>query len=154
MFSFNQFMAIEKDPEFDPEKILAKSAAASGLCAWVINIYKFYNVYLVVQPKQKALNDAQTELKEARDKMNFLNNKIQEIEQRLLDIQTELQNAINEKQKLQTEADKTALSINLAHRLVNGLGSEAIRWHQSVEKYVFEHIFFIYIFRDCYFFVN
>lgn len=66
-----------KDPEFDPQKILAKSAAASGLCSWVINIHNFYNVYLVVQPKQKALSDAQVELREARDKMNFLNNKIQ-----------------------------------------------------------------------------
>lgn len=53
---------------------------------------------------------------------------------RLLAIQTEFQNATNEKINLQNEADKTALTINLAHRLVNGLGSEAIRWHQSVEK--------------------
>lgn len=64
------------DPEFDPQKILAKSTAASGLCAWVINIHNFYNVYLIVQPKQKALVDAENELKEARDKMNFLNDKI------------------------------------------------------------------------------
>lgn len=65
-----------KDPEFDPQKILAKSAAASGLCAWVINIHNFYNVYLIVQPKQKALVDARNELKEAQEKLNFLNNKI------------------------------------------------------------------------------
>lgn len=27
-----------QDPEFDPDFIRAKSAAAAGLCAWVINI--------------------------------------------------------------------------------------------------------------------
>lgn len=65
-----------QDPEFDPQKILAKSTAASGLCAWVINIYRFYNVYLIVGPKQKALRDAQSELKAAQEKMDFFNKKI------------------------------------------------------------------------------
>lgn len=65
-----------QDPEFDPQKILAKSTAASGLCAWVINIHNFYNVFLVVEPKQRALEDAQNELKAAQDKLDFLNNKI------------------------------------------------------------------------------
>lgn len=67
---------IEQDPEFDPQKILAKSTAASGLCAWVINIHNFYNVFLVVEPKQRALENAQDELKAAQDKLDFLNNKI------------------------------------------------------------------------------
>lgn len=67
---------IFQDAEFDPLKILAKSSAASGLCAWVINIYRFYNVYLIVGPKQKALKDAQSELKAAQEKMDFFNKKI------------------------------------------------------------------------------
>ena len=37
-----------KDPEFDPEFIKSKSQAASGLCAWVINIMMFYEVYCEV----------------------------------------------------------------------------------------------------------
>lgn len=41
---------------------------------------------------------------------------------------------MSEKTRYQQEADKTNFTIDLAHRLVNGLGSEAIRWHQSVEK--------------------
>lgn len=65
-----------QDPEFDPQKILAKSTAASGLCAWVINIHNFHNVFLVVEPKQRALEDAQNELKAAQDKLDFLNSKI------------------------------------------------------------------------------
>lgn len=59
---------------------------------------------------------------------------VQEIESRLNSIQKEFKTAIAEKTKLELEAEKTALAISLAHRLVNGLGSEAIRWHQSVEK--------------------
>lgn len=66
----------EKDPEFNPQKILGKSVAAGGLCSWVINIYNFYNVFLVVEPKQKALGNAQNELKDAQDKVAYLNEKI------------------------------------------------------------------------------
>lgn len=73
---FGTFFFSSQDPEFDPQKILAKSTAAGGLCAWVINIYRFYNVYLIVGPKQKALRDAQSELKAAQEKMDFFTKKI------------------------------------------------------------------------------
>lgn len=33
-----------KDPEFNPNLVHTKSFAAAGLCAWVINIVKFYEV--------------------------------------------------------------------------------------------------------------
>lgn len=56
--------------------ILAKSVAASGLCAWVINIHNFHNIHNIVEPKQRALEDAQNELKAAQDKLDFLNSKI------------------------------------------------------------------------------
>lgn len=38
-----------KDPEFNPNLIRTKSFAAAGLCAWVINIIKFYEVSVVVR---------------------------------------------------------------------------------------------------------
>lgn len=41
--------------------------------------------------------------------------------------------ALAEKQKCQDEADATALTIDLANRLVNGLASEKIRWTETVE---------------------
>jgi len=37
------------DPEFDPENIRRQSFAAAGLCAWVINIVKYYEVYCEVR---------------------------------------------------------------------------------------------------------
>jgi len=37
------------DPEFDPEVIRRQSVAAAGLCAWVINIVKYYEVYCEVR---------------------------------------------------------------------------------------------------------
>ena len=33
-----------KDKEFDPDFIRTKSGAAAGLCSWVINVVRFYEV--------------------------------------------------------------------------------------------------------------
>lgn len=55
---------------------MSKSAAAAGLCAWVINIVKFYDVYVVVEPKRRALNQANAELQAARDKLSYLTDQI------------------------------------------------------------------------------
>ena len=33
-----------KNPEFDPDFIRSKSGAAAGLCSWVINVVRFYEV--------------------------------------------------------------------------------------------------------------
>lgn len=65
-----------KNPDFNPTFIMSKSAAAAGLCSWVINIVKFYDVYVVVEPKRRALNAANAELAGAREKLAFLTDQI------------------------------------------------------------------------------
>lgn len=65
-----------KDAEFEPEFVRSKSAAAAGLCAWVINIIKFYEVYCDVEPKRKALAAANAELAAAQEKLNSIKRKV------------------------------------------------------------------------------
>ena len=62
--------------EFDPDFIRSKSFAAAGLCAWVINIVKFYEVFCDVEPKRKALAAANAELKAAQDRLAKIKAKI------------------------------------------------------------------------------
>ncbi|XP_049940954.1 dynein beta chain, ciliary-like [Schistocerca serialis cubense] len=121
-----------KDPEFVPENILSKSQAAAGLCAWVINIMKFYDVYVVVEPKRRALIQANNELQAAKDRLSSLQEKLKSLEDQLATLTSEFEAALAAKQKCQQEADATALTIDLANRLVNGLASENVRWRDSV----------------------
>lgn len=65
-----------KDPEFEPEFIRTKSGAAAGLCSWVINIIKFYEVFCDVEPKRKALAQANNELAQAQDKLATIKRKV------------------------------------------------------------------------------
>uniref|UniRef100_A0A1I8PDY1 Dynein beta chain, ciliary n=1 Tax=Stomoxys calcitrans TaxID=35570 RepID=A0A1I8PDY1_STOCA len=127
------------DHEFDPEKILAKSSAAAGLCSWVININKFYEVYLVVEPKERALIEAEQELTDARDKLTALNDRLNELEEELNVLQMDYDEALAKKQKCQDDADKTAFTIDLARRLIGGLASEKIRWTESVKSLQSSH---------------
>lgn len=48
----------------------------SGLCSWVINIIKYYEIFVVVEPKRQALMKANRDLQEARDKLKFLKDKL------------------------------------------------------------------------------
>lgn len=66
----------------------------------------------------------------------------------MLDVLGERMNAaLAEKQKCQDEADATALTIDLANRLVNGLASEKIRWTEEVERldFIISHFVFLYV---------
>ncbi|XP_070067151.1 dynein beta chain, ciliary [Drosophila virilis] len=122
------------DPEFNPEKIISKSSAAAGLCSWVININRFYDVYLVVEPKERALVEAEKELNDARDKLTALNQRLNELEQELNILQMKFDEAMAKKQKCQDEADKTAFTIDIANRLIGGLATEKVRWTESVKS--------------------
>lgn len=123
------------DPEFSPEKIMSKSIAAAGLCAWVINIVKFYEVYVVVEPKRRALNKATSELNEAREKLVNLKEKLAVLEHKLNTLKAEFNEAVAAKMKCQAEADSTAFTINIANRLIGGLASENVRWRQLINNF-------------------
>jgi len=90
-----------KDPEFNPDKVVQKSVAAAGLCAWVINLHRYHQVFLIVGPKQQALQDSHQELLEARERLQYLKGKINNLEAKLAEIQAEFENAVAEKQRCQ-----------------------------------------------------
>lgn len=65
-----------EDPEFQPDLVASKSYAAAGLCSWVLNIVKFYEVYCEVEPKRQALSKANAELAAAQEKLTAIKSKI------------------------------------------------------------------------------
>ncbi|XP_066581161.1 dynein beta chain, ciliary [Prorops nasuta] len=125
-----------KDSEFEPEFVRSKSAAAAGLCAWVINIIKFYEVFCDVEPKRKALAQANAELAAAQDKLGVIKRKVVSLEEQLAKLTADFEQATSEKLKCQREADATNATIALANRLVGGLASENVRWADLVSNFL------------------
>ena len=95
------------DPEFDPEFIRAKSSAAAGMCAWVINIVQFYRIFCDVEPKRNALAQANADLAAAQEKLSGIKAKIKELDDNLQTLTDEFTMATNEKLRCQAEAEST-----------------------------------------------
>lgn len=119
--------------DFEPDNVRTKSAAAAGLCAWVINIVQYNEVYKEVKPKRDALISAENELKAASDKLAVIREKVAELEKALAVLNAQYTEAQNKMQQVQQEADQTVKTIELANRLVNGLASENDRWNGQVK---------------------
>ncbi|XP_064179132.1 dynein heavy chain 9, axonemal [Anguilla rostrata] len=124
-----------QDPEFRPELVASKSFSAAGLCSWVINIVKFYEVYCEVEPKRQALSKANAELAAAQDKLATIKAKINHLNENLAKLTAKFEKATADKLKCQQEAESTALTISLANRLVGGLASENVRWAEAVSNF-------------------
>ncbi|XP_052121255.1 dynein beta chain, ciliary-like [Frankliniella occidentalis] len=125
-----------KDSEFEPEFVRSKSGAAAGLCAWVINIIKFYEVYCDVEPKRRALAAANAELAAAQDKLTVIKRKVASLEEQLATLTADFERATAEKLHCQEQADATTRTIQLANRLVGGLAAEKVRWAEAVANFM------------------
>lgn len=124
-----------KDPEFNPNLIRTKSFAAAGLCAWVINIIKFYEVYCDVEPKRQALAQTNLDLAAATEKLEAIRKKLVDLDHNLSRLTASFEKATAEKVRCQEEVNQTNKTIDLANRLVSELESEKIRWGQSIKSF-------------------
>lgn len=122
-------------PEFDGDKIVSRSLAAAGLAKWVVGIFGYNKVYLVVEPKIRAVRESEKALAEAQAEVDELEAHVEGLENALMEIKAKQDLAESEKKKCQDEADKTAHQIDLAYRLVNGLQSENVRWRDLIYSF-------------------
>jgi len=117
---------------FNAENVMGKSQAAGGLCAWVVNIVIFYDVFCDVAPKRAALAEAEAQLKAAQDKLAKIMAQIDKLDAALKVLTDEFQEATDNKLAAEAQAAATGKTIGLANRLVGGLASEKVRWGETV----------------------
>lgn len=123
-----------KDPEFNFEVMKSKSIAAAGICTFVINICEYHKIYTVVQPKRDALAEATQQLQTAQAKLAAIQHRVESLKRNLQELTNKFEKANSDKLDMENQAKKTALTIQLADRLVAGLAGEKIRWGEEVER--------------------
>lgn len=119
-------------PHFNVEAILKKNKAAAGLCSFVINIVSYYDVVVTVEPKRKALAEANAQLAEANAQLAEVNALVADLEAKLAQLTTELNAANLEKLEALEAVRKGQNKLDLAQRLTNALASENVRWAENI----------------------
>jgi len=118
--------------DFNKETIGTKSAAAAGLCDWIINITIYYDVVVSVEPKKAKAAAAKEELEIANTKKAAMEQMVEELQAKLAILMADFQKAMDEKNKAEAEAARCAKRLDSANRLVNALGSESERWNNAI----------------------
>ena len=124
-----------KKEAFNPAAMKSKSAAAAGMCGWVINIVAYYRIYEVVEPKRQLLLAANTKLEDANTQLAEVRDHVAQLEARLAELSQQFEEATADKNEAIAQAEKTQTRANMADRLVNGLADEKVRWTRAVESF-------------------
>jgi hypothetical protein len=119
---------------FSAAAVRSKSAAAAGLCDWVVNICRYHRLYLMVAPKRAALADANKRLETANKKLGGIRARVKELQERVAALEGALAKATEDKNAAAAQADRTARRAGLADRLVTGLAGENARWTEEIRR--------------------
>jgi dynein heavy chain len=111
---------------------MTKNKAAAGLCSFVINIVMYYEVVVTVEPKRKALAEANEQLESANSQLKTVMEQVAELEAKLAKLTSELNAANAEKQEALDTVEKGQKKLDLAQRLTNALASENVRWAENI----------------------
>ncbi|KAJ9460839.1 Dynein beta chain [Diplonema papillatum] len=121
-------------PDFKPHLVKTKSKAASGLCAWVVNMHKYHLIRCEVKPKEEKLAEAQERLSRAKIELKKVQDRVAELNSKLATLVKQFDEAVADTREIEAKAQKTQEKANLAERLVSGLASEKSRWAQTIEE--------------------
>ena len=130
--NFKEVKALTELPHFNPEVIMSKNKAAAGLCSFVLNIVMYYEVVVTVEPKRKALQEANEQLEEANNQLKAVMELVADLEDKLAKLTTDLSAANAEKQMALEIVEKGQKKLDLAQRLTNALASENVRWAENI----------------------
>jgi len=127
-------MSYLENSEFDPTAIQAKSKAAGGICGWVINIVRYYHIFQEVQPKRKALSDANNSLDRAKAELEDARDRVVKLETKLQTLKDGFETASEAKAGAIAQAKRMQDRLNMTDRLMSGFAGEASRWANDVSR--------------------
>ena len=113
---------------FNPDSVGKVSKAAKSLCMWACAMDTYSVVAKTVEPKKKALGEAQATLDKVNAALKIQLDTLAAVEAKVAGLQAQLKEAQDESQRLQDEAGLTEARLGRAGKLTSALGDEAERW--------------------------
>jgi dynein heavy chain, axonemal len=127
-------MPLVTSEDFTPKKIAGASQACAAMCQWTHAMVRFHEVSNKVAPLRERLAVAQQANQEAQVKLREAERQLAEVAQRLADMQHRKEEAEKELKELDETVKRTALRLERAAMLIDGLAGEKRSWIQSVER--------------------
>lgn len=104
------------------------------MCAWVVAMNKYADVYKDIEPKIKKRDGAEAELKQVLTILKQKQNQLAEVEAKIQMLKDDLDKKQKEMQEIQDRYDLNSVRLNRAGRLTSALSDEEIRWRETVEE--------------------
>lgn len=130
----NEILPYQSDPDFNPEVIKKASVAATSLCKWVLAIILYDQAVKVVEPKQRALEKAEKELRLATEKLNEKKSELRDVENLIAQLIRQHEDAEVKKKDLTLQYEDCLRRLEVAERLLRDLAGENTRWEISYEQ--------------------
>ncbi len=119
-------------PDFTYEVMMRKSSAAANLANWVINVVKYNDIYVMVEPLKKAAEESKALADTKGEELRVVQERVAEIVAKVNALKANLAEAEAKKESVVAQATALQQSLDLANRLVNGLADENVRWQKNV----------------------
>ncbi|CAF1355620.1 unnamed protein product [Rotaria magnacalcarata] len=116
------------DMELVPEKLKTVSSAATALCTWIRAIESYARVYRIVQPKKDRYQKALFELNEKQNLLEQSKNELLNIQTNIEKLRLDYESKLKEKDVLQRNADETAMFLDRATKLLDGVAEKRTIW--------------------------
>lgn len=122
-----------ENPAFTPAAISKVSRACTAICSWVRAMYKYHNVAKMVEPKRKALAEANASLQITMKKLATAKAQLKEVTDSIESMEIKFEAMTSKKQQLEDKAKECTAKLERAERLIKGLGGEKVRWAKSIK---------------------
>jgi len=119
------------DSELIPEKLKGVSSAASALCTWIRAVESYARIYRIVQPKKERYQKALFELNEKQNLLQQSKNELINIQTKIETLRIDYEMKMKEKDTLQRNADETAMFLDRATKLLDGVAEKRIIWDMT-----------------------
>lgn len=120
--------------DFQPAIVEKVSKTARSMCAWVIAMNKYAEVYKDIEPKIRKRDAAENELKHVIYVLRQKQNQLAEVEGKIQLLRDDLDRKQKEMHEIQSRYDLNNKRLVSAGRLTSALSEEEVRWRETVGR--------------------
>ena len=120
--------------DFLPAAVRKASVACEAICMWVRAMHTYNRVVKLVEPKKKALAEAEAELQVTMATLADAKGRLQDVVDRLAELEANFDGAVQKKDQLISEVKQCEIRLESALKLIALLGGEEERWTTTVAQ--------------------